>query len=119
MGGNKTKGFTLIDIIVGMAVIAIAVVVTLEFYRFCMKQFIINARLSLEATDFARETMEGLYFSSAATSFDGIVTATDVLPSSIGGFPAELTESYYGTRNYTITPKTDYKIIETKVEWTR
>ena len=109
MGRNKNRGVTLIELIVAMTVIAITVVVTLEFYRFCMRQFILNARFSLEATDFARETMEELYFSSAAGMSDG--TVQELLP------PCDLEG---GARNSTITsnPGAGYKLIRTTVTWT-
>ena len=120
MGHNKTKSFALVESIIAMLLIAITAVMALEFYSFCVKRFIGNSRLSLEAVDFGREEMEGLYFLNSA-SFPIDSTTTVALPDSIPGvFPNELKDKYAGTRNYTITskPASGYKVIETKVEWT-
>jgi len=116
MSYKKSRGFTLVEIIVAMMIIAISAIATLEFYRFCLKRFVGVSRLSLEATDFGRDNMEGLYFINSANLNDG--TVAEPLPNSIPGvFPNELKDNYGGVRQYTITSKTAYKVIETKVDW--
>ena len=107
------------EIIIVTMIVATTAVVTLEFYALCVKRFIENSRLSLEAVDFGRAKMEELYFLSAAGLADGTVT-TDSLPASTALVPNELKDRYAGTREYTVTsnPSAGYKVVETKVEWT-
>ena len=116
MNYKKSRGFTLVEIVVAMMIVAISIVATLEFYRFCLKRFIGDSRLNLEATDFGRDKMEELYFVNSANLSDG--TVTESLPDSIPGvFPNELKDDYGGAGQYTVTSKTGYKVIETKVDW--
>ncbi|MDP2929211.1 MAG: prepilin-type N-terminal cleavage/methylation domain-containing protein [Candidatus Omnitrophota bacterium] len=118
---DKSRGFALVEIIVAMLIFAITAIGTLDFYGWCVKRFIGNSRLSLEAVDFGRESMEGLYFRNSASLSDVAVTVPEPLPDSIPDeFPNELKDNYAGTREYTVTPKpaSNYKVVETKVEWT-
>jgi Tfp pilus assembly protein PilE len=121
MRHKRSNGFALVEIIIVTMIIATTAIVTLEFYAYCVKRFIENSRLSLEAVDFGRAKMEDLYFLNSANLSDVTVTVLDSLPAADPGiFPNELKDRYAGTLEYTITPKpsSNYKVVETKVKWT-
>ena len=103
---HDRKGSTLVELVIAMVIIAIAVVVSLEFFVFCQKNFIINSTLKLRTSSLARETMEGL------NCGDPQVTTAPVEPA----LPAEEFRISGGGRSYTVTQGnvqdpygTDYK----------
>lgn len=110
---KNRRGTTLVEIMLAMAIIAIAAVSSLEFYHYCQKSFIVSSKLKLAAADFARETAEEIYMLDHGNSIlgDGAAIQKD-LPST-GDF------CFPGTRTYTVTqvPDTDYKVVEVKVLW--
>lgn len=107
---DNKKGITLIETMVAIVVIAIAAVASLQFYAFCQRSFITNAVLNSMAANFARETMEDYYFSDYNDPDLNVGTNTVTLPTM---------GNHGGTRNYTVTNKTGYKLIETSVDWTK
>jgi len=117
---HNRKGVTLVELMITIVVIAIAVVGSLEFFKFCQKNFIINSTLKLMASDFARETMEDLYYRDP-DDLD-LITPKDVSLPSTGDF-ATLADKG-GSRSYTVTQGTDaihgtkYKVITITVDWT-
>jgi len=110
---KKTKGFTLIEILIAMVIIAITSIVTLEFYVFCQKNFIVKPQLRLMAVNFSRDSMEDYYFNSSLTAG----ASTPALPSTNTNIGDPLLDNYGGTETITITNKTNYKIIETLITW--
>lgn len=112
--GSK-RGVTIIETMVAIVVIAIAAVASLEFYALCQRNFITNAALKSIAANFARETMEGYYLRDYNDPDLNVGTTPVPLPAS----PPSPLGSHGGTRNYTVTQKTGYKLIETYVDWTK
>jgi len=108
MNSDKNKGFSLLEVLVTMIIIAITVISSFEFYAFCMRRLIMNARLSSIATDLGQETMEKMYFLSLGDS--NLINSSEALNLEAGR---------PGTRSCNITAKPDYSIIETKVTWTQ
>lgn len=112
-------GSSLIEVILAMVIIAVAVVVTLDFYKHCQKNFILSSKLRMAAADFARETVEEMYWLDPSNPNLNTTTeaVSKALPST-GDF-AELYDRYAGARTYTIAQETDanYKVVEVKVSW--
>lgn len=119
---NK-KGTTFIELVLAMVMIAIAVVTTLDFYKYCQKSFITNSKLKMAAADFASETTEEVYMLDFVdpklntTDENGVVKS---LPSQ-GDF-ADLATQHEGTRAYfvsqtDVTSSDSYKVVEIKVCW--
>ena len=106
MHNNKSRGFSLIEVIVAMMIIAIMALSAFQFYVFCMNRLIMNARLNLIATDFGRVPMEERYFLSPGS-----------LTNSFNTFDLEAGQSC--NRSCNITSNTNYLIVETAVTWTR
>ena len=116
-GAALKRSFSLVELVIAMAVMAVAVICSLAFYKFCDKCFIVNPTVRLQAINFARETMERLYF----LNYDDPLLnacANDALPSPPDDF-SELKTIYGGTRAYTITQQTnpDYKVVNVTVTW--
>ncbi|MDO8536036.1 MAG: type II secretion system protein [Candidatus Omnitrophota bacterium] len=122
---TKRKGFTLLELIVAMVIIAIMAVGALEFYVYSLNRFIMKARLDLQATDFARETMEKMYCLTPEqlVSYSDTPDLPDFSASSDptwkNAFSDEFKDRYGASRAYTVTSKPNYKIITTTVTWTR
>ena len=112
---RQKRAFTLIELITAVVIMAIAVVCSLEFYRYCHKNFLINSMLKLEAANFARETMEGIYFLDPTDSQLSAGNYTQALPST--GDCSQLKTQYGGTRTYRVAQQTDYKVIQVTVNW--
>jgi prepilin-type N-terminal cleavage/methylation domain-containing protein len=118
MNRKRSRGFSLVEIIVAMMIIGITAVVALEFYRLCLKRFVGAARLNLEASDYSRDKMESIYFVSPTNLGDTTFTLTETLPAAVPGAPAELKDSHAGKQSYTVTPTTrGYKVVSTSVDW--
>ena len=115
---DSKKGVTLIETMAAILVIAIAAVASLQFYAFCQRSFITNAALNSMAANFARETMEDDYFSdyNDPDLYVNPVSNTNTYPATL---PASPLDQHGGTRNYKVTQKTGYKLIETYVDWTK
>ena len=118
IGMKKTKGFTLIEMLVGIIVISIISVGAFEFFRHC-RRFIVDAELRLSAVNFSRETMEGHSWNTEIAETEDWQDDRD-LPAG-GEFGSRLYDEYDGARQYKVETKTgttgDYKIIEVKVSW--
>jgi prepilin-type N-terminal cleavage/methylation domain len=113
---KKNKGFSIVEVIVAMIIMSITVISSFEFYRFCMKNFIMDARYHMMGSDFARGAMEQKYFLNTK-DFDAL--GSTGLPVSVAlPIGSELKDTRSGTMSYTITQETGYKTIETKVIWT-
>lgn len=118
--GKNVKGFTLVEAIVTIIIIAITSVVVLEFFvKF--STIIKQSELKFVAANFARETIEELYLKSYSdTALNPITDADDGLPvmGGINGSPAGLLRDVYGgTRAYSIVQGTNYKVITATVRW--
>ena len=102
---KKTKGFTLVEVLIAIIVIAIIAVAAFEFFRYCQR-FILQAELKLMAVNLAREKMEELYWDSDPPE-------PPAVPEDI-----MLTTSHSFERNYTIGDSTgNYKIIDVTISW--
>jgi len=115
---RKTKGFTLIEVLVGIILIAVISVAAFEFFRYC-RRFIVDAELRLSATNFARETMERHSWNAEITDTTDWRTYRD-LP--VGGeFGSRLRDEYEGSRLYRGedggSDDYKYKRIRVKVSW--
>lgn len=112
---NK-KGFTFVEIIVAMIIIAIVAVSSLEFFYFCQKFFITPIKPKFMASNLARETMESLYWQLGSSLADTQEPEAVALPDWDPGF-----NDYLGdwTMTYTVsTPAGNkgYKKIEVTIE---
>jgi len=101
---KNAKGFTLIETIVAMVLIAVIVVAGFEFFRYSQR-FTIDAELQLKAVNFARRAMEELYWSPVP----GEVTPT--------ALPGEILPD--GSMTHSVGPDStdNYEIITTTVSW--
>ena len=108
------RSFSLVELVIAMAVMAVAVICSLAFYKFCDKCFIVDTTVRLQAVNFARETMEGLYYLDYNDS-NLSAGANDDLPST-GDFSG-LKTIYGGARSYAVTDKADYKVVQVTVSW--
>ncbi len=130
---KKTKaGFSLIEAVIAVVLIAIAAVTALSFIVYC-NCFALQADARITAANFARETMEGLYkrdygdINLTAPVYP--ITGTDPLPAGTAfgsGFLARhTTATRTPTRTYTVaentdykaTPVVNYKLITVTVKW--
>jgi len=109
---KKTAGFTLIELILGVIIIAIAAVSSLEFYTYCHKFFILRSSLTSQALGFAKESMEGLYWSDP---YDAALNTTPAPP--LPAIPATGDFAFKGSRSYSVTDKGSYKVLEVTVSW--
>lgn len=111
------RGTTLIEIALAMTIIAIAAVSSLEFYKYCQKNFIVSSKLKLAAADFAKETAEEIYMLDPDNSTLGNgVTIQKDLPAT-GDF-SYLKNQHQGNRFCTVTQGDSYKVVEVRVTWT-
>ncbi len=130
IGMKKTKGFTLIEVIVGIIIIAVTSLGAFEFFRYC-RYFIVSAELRLSAANFARETMEGHSWDIEHSWWtDGKEEGwqDEFLPEE-GTFASRLADEYSGERDYRFRRDNpgeppdptkaadDYNIINVRVSW--
>ena len=124
---NRRAGVTLIELMVGIILIAIASVGGLRFFVYC-NNYVIRTDSRVAAVNFAMETMEKFYMVTSAGLGSDTDTANppaDALPSSSGGFLNKLKDSHSGTRSYAIststiaigTPALKYRIVSVAVNW--
>ena len=121
---NERTGFTLVEIIVSLALIAVVVITSLQFLIYC-DSFAMKANEKIAAENFAREAMEGLYQKQYS---DNTITAntnygTNTLPTG-AAFGSSLRDKHSGTRTYSVGPEqtdtltnTQYKVITVTVTW--
>ena len=111
---SRAKGFTMLDMMIGVILIAIVAVGSLEFYRYCHKCFIANSKFTIEALGFAKESMERLcWLDSSDPAFS---TPLPTLPST-GAF-GELGSRSGSSRTYAVSAdKGGYKVLEVTVNW--
>lgn len=62
MKRNFLTGLTLIEVIVSMVLVAITMVVTLQFFIFIQQNFVVKSRMKYDAANVAREQMEHDYW---------------------------------------------------------
>ncbi len=117
MNSNKNEGFTLIDMIIGVVLIAIAVIGSLEFYRYCYKSFIVGPKPAIEALNFAKESMEELCWLDSSDSAFTLPLAAPNRPLPTTGNFKELGSRFSGSRSYSVTDKGSYKVLEITVTW--
>ena len=116
---KRSGGFTLVEVIVGMAVIAISAVASLEFFKYCYGSFIVPDKLRLEAVNYARSSLEARYMeeydSPALNNTTGFV---------VDSTPDWKLDGHSAQKSHSVTTKNpgtgqEYKVVSTKVEWTR
>ncbi|MCX5666865.1 MAG: type II secretion system protein [Candidatus Omnitrophica bacterium] len=108
---KKNAGFTLIDLILGIVIIAIAAVSSLEFYRYCHKFFILRSSITVRALGFAKESIEGLCW------LDSSDASLNIPLPSLPALPATGDFAFTGSRSYSVIDKGSYKVLEVKVSW--
>ncbi|UCD54599.1 MAG: type II secretion system protein [Candidatus Omnitrophota bacterium] len=113
---KKIKGFTLVELLIGVIIIAITSVAAFEFFRHC-RRFIVETELRLGAANFARETIEVLDWNTDITDTTGWQNDRD-LPTG-EEFGSSLRDEYEGSRLYRIEDgaTSGYKKISVKVTW--
>ena len=117
MRESKAKGFTLIDMIVGVVLIAIAAIGSLEFYYYCYKFFIARPKPTIEALNFAKESMEELYWIDSSSAALTLPLQAPNLPLPTTGNFKELGSRFNGSRSYSVVDKGSYKVLEVTVSW--
>ena len=106
---NRRAGLTLVELMVGVLLVAIAAVAGLQFLIYCDK-YAMRADAKLAAVNFAQETMENFYM----TEYDNLVTP---LPASTLLPPSRLL-TFGGTRSCVVDgTNPNYKIITVTVTW--
>ena len=101
-GMKKVKGFTLVEVITAMIVIAIIALAAFEFFVYCQR-FIVNADLRLMAVNSARARMENAYW--------------DPNVSSEGAVPITLVPGHVWDRSLNVTAgQGDYEVITVTIE---
>lgn len=107
---KKMKGFTLVEVIIAMMIIATISFGGFGFFQYC-KRFVVDSELRLTAINLARETMEKLYWND--TLEETADRVDDELP------PEAFQDDYSGGRSHLITTDAEgkYKIIEVTVNW--
>jgi prepilin-type N-terminal cleavage/methylation domain-containing protein len=118
---RNSKGFSLIEIITATVLIAIIAVASLEFYRYCYSNFIIQDKLKLEAVNYAMGAMEILYAEEPDSPLldettiwveDGTITEGDLAGRNGHKYRYIKTMSTSGIND-------EYKLVKTKVTWAR
>jgi prepilin-type N-terminal cleavage/methylation domain-containing protein len=118
---KRTRGFTFIELIAGILIIAITSIASLEFFKYCYKNFILLDKLSLEAVNYARSSMETIYM-KAYTSSELADTSglwVEETPAPGGGLAKAGARKYHSVSVKTTPAGAEYKVISTKVTWTR
>ncbi|MCX5667779.1 MAG: prepilin-type N-terminal cleavage/methylation domain-containing protein [Candidatus Omnitrophica bacterium] len=114
---NTKAGFSLIEVIIAIILIAIAAIGALSYIVYC-NHLTLQVSARIVAANFARETMEGLYKKDYpglnVTAGDGL---SDPLPGATAFGGAFLSRYSTATRKYTITDMGGYKLIIAKVTW--
>ncbi|MEE9500429.1 MAG: type II secretion system protein [Candidatus Omnitrophota bacterium] len=115
---KKTKGFTVIEMLVSIILIAIISVGAFEFFGHC-RRFIVDTELRLSAANFSRETMEGHSWNFEITNTTNSDWEDDAALPTGEEFGSRLYEEYSGARQYKVETSADgdYNIIEVKVSW--
>ena len=98
---RKSKGFTLIEVMIAMIVIIMGAIVGFEFFRYC-KEYTTNIKLDTVALNRARQIMEYKYWDPTPTSktYPGI----DELPGTDRG-------------EVVVADRGDYKTVAVTVTW--
>jgi prepilin-type N-terminal cleavage/methylation domain-containing protein len=117
-----SRGFTFVELIVAMVLIVIVSIASLEFFKYCYKNFLVPDELKLEAVNYAAGSMEKLYMEDPASSslavtagwvdVDGGAITEGKLGNRSGHKYKSITTMNSGSAN-------EYKLIKTKVTWTR
>ncbi|MFC1576648.1 prepilin-type N-terminal cleavage/methylation domain-containing protein [Candidatus Omnitrophota bacterium] len=111
---KKTKGFTIIEALIAIIIIAAVSAVAFEFFFYC-RSFVLDSNWYYRALNHARETMEESYFDSTLTP---TVNPTNVpLPATAA--TDEFTDKFPGaTRTIHVQgDRTDYQKIIVSVRW--
>ena len=114
MKNTKKEGFSLIETVIAITLIAIAAVASLSFFVYC-DRLALQSDARITAANFCRGTVANFYeidYSDAslnATTTD----KDDPLPAGSGFLSRYPT----ATRKYAITDRSDYKLITVKVKW--
>ena len=115
---KNIKGVTLVELVIGIVIIAIISVASLEFFRHCQR-FIVDSEIRLGAVNFARETMDLRSWNTNVGDPTGWLD--EPLPLPTGGTFGRIRDDYSGTRQYRIQSDTggtgDYKVIKVRVSW--
>ena len=120
---NRKAGLTMIELMVGVLLVAIAAVVGLQFLIYC-DTYTTHAESRVAAVNLALETMEEFYMRDSATL--GADAANEIgLPPSAGGFIDKLRDSPGAKRSYIIgtsalqlgNPPRTYRTITVTVQW--
>ena len=113
---KNIKGVTLVELIVGIVIIAVISVASLEFFQHC-RRFIVDSEIRLGAVNFARETMELRAWDTEITDTTGWQNDRD-LPAG-AEFASGIRDNYGGSRLYRVEDGAtgDYKVIKVKVGW--
>ncbi|GEM_PF-2062932 len=93
---KNIKGFSVIEAIIAIMLIAVVAVASFEFFKYCMI-FTVDTELKLMAVNSAREAMEKVYM--------------DPDPESALSEEVTLAPGHVWDRKVTVTPETDYKVV--------
>jgi len=111
---NTKAGFSLVEAVITITLIAIAAVTALSFIVYC-DRLALQADARIAAANFARETMENLYKRDYRDTILNVTIApiSDPLPAgtALNRYP------FTPSRRYTVTDMGDYKLITVKVTW--
>jgi len=115
---TRKKGFSLLEAMIAMVLIAVVVLANFEFFRYSYRM-INYAKLRLTAVNLARESMEELYWQAdppdTTDEEDPILLSGEINP---GDLYCELRDSHGGTRKYSVDGSNGrYKITTVTVEW--
>jgi prepilin-type N-terminal cleavage/methylation domain-containing protein len=116
---NTKAGFSLVEAVITVAIIAMAAVTALSYMAYCGR-IAMQADTRLVAVNFARETAEGLYKRSSSdpalsvTSADGV---SDLITTTSTAGSKFLSRYPLVTRKYTVVDKGGYKLVTVKVKW--
>jgi len=107
---KRKKGFTLIEAMVAMVLIAVVVVANFEFFRYSYR--LINyAELRIKASNLARETMEELYWNPDLADTNGDSMDYNFEESD------QFRVDHSGARIHSVNDTNDYKVITVTVKW--
>ena len=112
---KKIKGLTLVELIIGIVIVAIISVASFEFYRHCQR-FVMDAEVRLGVSNFARETMEQRMWDADIATTGGLWIDDTALPTGTD-FASDIGSNHGGTRQYSTDETSNYKVIKVKVHW--